>query len=187
MRSVFVGGTVAQALWGLAVSGVLFVLPLHLHHAEGFTPLRTGLFLVPAALAVIAGAPVVPVLVDRLGPWRTAACGLGAVTSGLAAMPWATPPVLAACLVVVGFGSALTTPLTAAVLDAADERSAGVASATVTASRELAGGFGVAVIGLAFTSAGHAAASVVAAGAVAVALGITLALAARSRRSRHEA
>lgn len=184
-RSVFVGGTVAQALWGLAVSGVLFVLPLHLHRADGFTPLGTGLFFVPAALAVIAGAPVVPALVARLGPWRTAACGLGAVTCGLAAMPWADPPVPAACLVVVGFGSALTTPLTAVVLDAVDERSAGVASATVTASRELAGGFGVAVIGLAFTSAGHVAASVVAAGVAAVALGITLGLSARSRRSHH--
>ncbi|MCE6997475.1 MFS transporter [Saccharothrix sp. S26] len=178
-RSVFVVGTVAQALWGLAVSGVLFVLPLHLHRAEGFTPLGTGLFFVPAALAVIAGTPVVPALVDRLGPWRTAACGLGAVTAGLAAMPLANPPVLLACLLVVGFGSALTTPLTTAALDAADARSAGVASATVTASRELAGAFGVAVIGLAFGAAGHVAALVVAACVGAVALGVTLALGLR--------
>lgn len=185
-RSVFVGGTVAQALWGLAVSGVLFVLPLHLHRAEGFTPLATGLFFVPAALAVIGGAPAVPLLVARLGPWRTAACGLGAVTAGLAAMPFAPPPVLLVCLVVVGFGSALTTPLTTAVLDAADERSAGVASATVTASRELAGGLGVAVIGLAFGASGRFAALVVAAGVVAVALGvaITLDLAVRTRSAR---
>ncbi|MER5262567.1 MFS transporter [Actinosynnema sp. NPDC002837] len=190
-RSGFVGGTVAQALWGLAVSGVLFVLPLHLHHAEGLTPLATGLFFVPAALAVIAGAPVVPVLVSRLGPWRTAACGLGAVTAGLVAMSFARPPVVLACLVVIGFGSALTTPLTTAVLDAADERVAGVASAAVTSSRELAGGLGVAVIGLAFTAAGLFAALVVAAGVVAVGLGIAIALdpAARPRsaRSRHGA
>ncbi|GAB2958032.1 MFS transporter [Saccharothrix stipae] len=175
-RPVFVGGTVAQALWGLAVSGMLFVLPLHLHRAEGFTPLGTGLFFVPAALAVIAGAPVVPALVGRLGPWRTAACGLAAVTSGLAVMPFGGPPVLLACLVVIGFGSALTTPLTTVVLDVAAERTAGVAAATVTASRELAGGFGVAVVGLAFTASGHVAALVVATGVVAVALGITIAL-----------
>ena len=179
-RSAFVGGTVAQALWGLAVSGVLFVLPLHLHRAEGLTPLGTGLFFVPAALAVIAGAPAVPALVARLGPWRTAACGLGAVTCGLAAMPLANRPVLLACLVAVGFGSALTTPLTTVALDAADEQSAGVASATVTASRELAGAFGVAVVGLAFSAAGHGTALVVAAGVAAVALGVTIALDLRS-------
>ncbi len=180
-RPVFVVGTVAQALWASGVSGVLFVLPLHLHRAEGFAPLATGLFFVPAALAVIAGATAVHALVSRLGPWRTAACGLGAVTSGMAAMPFANQPVLLTCLVVVGFGSALTTPLTTVVLDAADERSAGVTSATVTASRELAGGLGVAVIGLVFTATGHVAALVVAAGVVAAALGITITLESTSR------
>ncbi|MFD0202848.1 MULTISPECIES: MFS transporter [Saccharothrix] len=183
-RPVFVGGTVAQALWGGGVSGVLFVLPLHLHRAEGFTPLATGLFFGPAALAVIAGAPLVPASVVRIGPWRTAACGLGAVTAGLVATPFANPAALLACLVVIGFGSALTTPLTTIALDATDPRSAGIASATVTASRELAGALGVAVVGLAFTAAGHSAALVLAAGVVAVALGITLRQAVRTR-SRH--
>ncbi|CAL9484607.1 Antiseptic resistance protein [Actinosynnema sp. ALI-1.44] len=178
----FVGGTTAQALWGLAISGVLFVLPLHLQHAEGFTPMATGLFFVPAALAVIAGAPAAPPLVARLGPWRTAAAGLAAVIAGLVAMVAAGPPLLLACLVVVGFGSALTTPLTTAALDAADERVAGVASASITASRELAGAFGVALIGLAHTGGGPVPALLLAAGVAAVAL--TSALVVDAARTR---
>ncbi|MEJ2856206.1 MULTISPECIES: MFS transporter [unclassified Saccharothrix] len=176
----FLGGTAAQALWGLAVSGVLFVLPLHLQ--PDLTPLDTGLLFVPAALAVIAGAPVAPLLVARVGPWRTAATGLAAVAAGLVVMVPADPPLLVACLVVVGFGSALTTPLTTAALEAVDERLAGVASASITSSRELAGAFGVTLIGLAHTGGGLVPALLVAAGVVAVALASTLVVdAARTR------
>ncbi|GAA1285712.1 MFS transporter [Saccharothrix xinjiangensis] len=169
----FATGTVAQALWGLAISGVLFVLPLHLHRAEGFTPLETGLFLVPAAVAVIAGAPAVPFLVTRFGATRTAGSGLVAVTAGLLVAPVVPVAGVLVCLVVVGFGSALTTPLTTTVLDAADERFAGVASAAVTASRELAGALGVAAVGLAFTSSGFAAAAWSAAAATVLALAVS--------------
>ncbi|QFZ19945.1 MFS transporter [Saccharothrix syringae] len=170
VRGPFAAGVAAQALWGLAVSGALFVLPLHLHRAEGFTPLGTGLFFVPAALAVVAGAPAVPLLVARFGAARTAGAGLVAVTAGLAVLPVVPVPGVLACLVLVGLGSALTTPLTTTALDAADERLAGVASAAVTASRELAGALGVALVGLAFTAAGLAAAVWVAAAATALAL-----------------
>ncbi|NUT91631.1 MAG: MFS transporter [Saccharothrix sp.] len=176
----FLGGTAAQALWGLAVSGVLFVLPLHLQ--PDLTPLDTGLLFVPAALAVIAGAPAAPPLVARLGPWRTAAVGLAAVLVGLVVMVFADLALLVACLVVVGFGSALTTPLTTAALEAVDERLAGVASASITASRELAGAFGVAVAGSAYRGGGLVPALLLAAGVVAVALASTLVVdAARTR------
>ncbi|MFI9813500.1 MFS transporter [Saccharothrix variisporea] len=177
----FLGGTAAQALWGLAVSGVLFVLPLHLQ--PDLTPLDTGLLFVPAALAVIAGAPAAPLLVARVGPWRTAAVGLAAVGAGMVVMVFADLPLLVACLVVVGFGSALTTPLTTAALEAVEERLAGVASASITASRELAGALGVTLIGLAYTG-GLVPALLVAAGVVAVALASTLVVDAPRTRVR---
>jgi predicted MFS family arabinose efflux permease len=114
--------------------------------------------LVLVAVALIVTAPLVPHALSRLGPQWTIAGGLVLVAAGLAwlaavdHLPGLGPRLVG--LLVLGVGSACTTPLTALALDRADAEIAGAASGVLTASRELAGALGVALFGLVVSLAG---------------------------------
>lgn len=154
-QRVFVGALTVQLLWGLGVSGVFFFTPLLHQESLGLGPVLAGLPLVVVAVAVVAATPLVPWAVPRFGPHRTVAAGLGLVTAGLLAVAAVNhiPEVLPRIpgLVLIGAGSALTTPLTSYVLEIVAERQAGTASGLLTASRELSSALGVALIGTVLT------------------------------------
>jgi MFS family permease len=143
---------VVASLWGVGIGGVVFFTPLRYQEGLGLSPQEAALPLVLVAVALIVTAPLVPHAVRRLGPQWTIAGGLVLVAAGLA---WLAAvdhlPGLGsrlAGLLVLGVGSACTTPLTALALDRADTTIAGAASGVLTASRELASALGVALFGL---------------------------------------
>ncbi|RSN27279.1 MFS transporter [Amycolatopsis sp. WAC 01416] len=150
-QRVFAGALTVQLLWGLGVSGVFFFTPLLHQESLGLGPLHAGLPLVVVAVAVVAAAAVVPWALPRFGPHRTVAAGLATVAAGLLAIAAVNhvPEVLPRIpgLVLIGAGSALTTPLTSYALEIVAERHAGTASGLLTASRELSSALGVALIG----------------------------------------
>ncbi|MFD5090696.1 MFS transporter [Amycolatopsis thailandensis] len=150
-QRVFSGALVVQLLWGLGVSGVFFFTPLLHQESLGLGPVLAGSPLVVVAIAVVAATPLVPWAVPRFGPHRTVATGLGTVAVGLLAVAAVNhvPEVLPRIpgLVLIGAGSALTTPLTSYALEIVAERHAGTASGLLTASRELSSALGVALIG----------------------------------------
>ncbi|HET6289054.1 MAG TPA: MFS transporter [Amycolatopsis sp.] len=150
-QRVFAGALTVQLLWGLGVSGVFFFTPLLHQEFLGLGPLHAGLPLVVVAVAVVAATPLVPWAVPRFGPHRTVAVGLATVAAGLLAIAAVdhVPEVLPRLpgLVLIGAGSALTTPLTSYALEIVAERHAGTASGLLTASRELSSALGVALIG----------------------------------------
>ncbi|WP_372662571.1 MFS transporter [Amycolatopsis kentuckyensis] len=153
---VFAGSLVVQVLWGLGISGIVFFTPLLHQDFLGLDPVRAGLPLALVAVAVVAATPLVPAAVARHGPHRTVAAGLGVVAAGLLALavvdhvPAVFPRIPG--LVLIGAGSAFTTPLTSHALDVVAERQAGTASGLLTASRELSSALGVAVIGAVLTA-----------------------------------
>ncbi|MEV6877687.1 MFS transporter [Amycolatopsis sp. NPDC051128] len=153
---VFLGSLVVQVLWGLGISGVFFFTPLLHQEFLGLGPVGAGLPLALVAVAVMAATPLVPVAVARAGPQRTVAAGLAVVGAGLLALaavnhlPAIAPRVPA--LVLVGAGSAFTTPLTSHALDVVAERYSGTASGLLTASREVSSALGVALIGAVLTA-----------------------------------
>ena len=157
-RPVFAGGLAVQVLWGLCVTGASFYTALYLQQTRGYPPVVAGAAFLPVAVAVALGAPLAPVLVRRHGPSRTVAAGLVLVAAGLAGVAVAGAaaglPVLLAALFVVGFGSALTVPLTAVVLADAPPDRAGVAAAVLGTAREFSGVLGVGGLGV-LVSAGH--------------------------------
>ncbi|OXM50452.1 MFS transporter [Amycolatopsis alba] len=150
-QRVFTGALTVQLLWGLGVSGVFFFTPLLHQESLGLGPVLAGLPLVVVAIAVVAATPLVPWAVPRFGPHRTVAAGLATVAAGLVAVAAVNPvpEVLPRVpgLVLIGAGSALTTPLTSYALEVVAERHAGTASGLLTASRELSSALGVALIG----------------------------------------
>lgn len=153
---VFAGSLAVQVLWGLGISGVVFFTPLLHQDFLGLDPVRAGLPLALVAVAVVAATPLVPRAVARHGPHRTVATGLGVVAAGLLALAAVNhvPAVLPRIpgLVLIGAGSAFTTPLTSHALDVVAERHAGTASGLLTASRELSSALGVALIGAVLTA-----------------------------------
>ncbi|WP_409494460.1 MFS transporter [Amycolatopsis sp. cmx-11-12] len=152
---VFTGALIVQLLWGLGVSGVFFFTPLLHQESLGLGPMLAGLPLVAVAVAVVAATPLVPWAVPRFGPHRTVVAGLATVAAGLLAVAAVNhvPEVLPRLpgLVLIGAGSALTTPLTSHALEIVAEKHAGAASGLLTASRELSSALGVALIGAVLT------------------------------------
>ncbi|MGK3206250.1 MFS transporter [Amycolatopsis sp. MEPSY49] len=153
---VFAGSLAVQVLWGLGISGIVFFTPLLHQDFLGLDPVRAGLPLALVAVAVVAATPLVPASVARHGPHRTVAAGLGVVAAGLLALAVVNhiPAVLPRLpgLLLIGAGSAFTTPLTSHALDVVAERQAGRASGLLTASRELSSALGVALIGAVLTA-----------------------------------
>jgi EmrB/QacA subfamily drug resistance transporter len=136
-----------------AALGVLFVLlVLQLQVVAGFSPLGAGVATLPITVIMLVLSARAGRLASRIGPripmtvgLVTAACGmLLLLRVDVGASYWFD--VLPAVLV-FGLGlSATVAPLTATVLDAADDRHAGVASGVNNAVARAAGLLAVAVI-----------------------------------------
>ncbi|EWC61579.1 putative transmembrane efflux protein [Actinokineospora spheciospongiae] len=146
---VFRTALIIQSLWGLGVTGVTVVTPLVHQRWLGLDPATAALPLVAVAFALVFTAPFVPRVLARFGPSRTVGGGMLVVALGLVlvAVVNGSPAVLPRLpgLVLIGFGSAFTVPLTTTALDVVEDRVAGVASGVLSAAREFAGALGVAL------------------------------------------
>lgn len=155
--SIFRSGafSVASAsglLFNFAVYGELFVLSLYLQDIRHLSPLDTGLLF--AALPVAAALTALPSgrMTSRSGARLPAAIGAGLASIGAVAllpMGLSTPHgIIIAGLLLIGTGGGLAIPaLTTAVLTATPSPQMGMATATFTASRQVGGMLGVAVLG----------------------------------------
>jgi EmrB/QacA subfamily drug resistance transporter len=148
---VFSGGTATQVLWGLGINGVFFFTSLFLQDVLRLPPTTAGALFVPLAAALIIVVPVASLLAGRVGAARTVGLGMALIAAGLVGVSTVgrgdAASGLLPGLVLIGLGSALTTPLTSAVLEVVPEAKAGVAAAVISAAREVSGVLGIALIG----------------------------------------
>jgi len=148
----FSGGLGTMMIWGFGVLGIYFFTSLYLQGNLAFSPSKAGLAFVPMALCLALAAALSPQVVTRIGQHRTVALGMAVMTLGLVLFArlgaGATFTSLLPGFVLFGLGAGLmNVPLTNAVIDGAPAAQAGVASALLNASREVAGLLGVTVIG----------------------------------------
>jgi DHA2 family methylenomycin A resistance protein-like MFS transporter len=163
---LFRSGTFSAAvavgcLLNLAAYGLIFVVSLYLQRAEGLSPLATGAALLPFMAALMAGNAV-SARVARARGRRTAIGGGSLIIAAACAVMWLTvtigphPParqlvpviILMALFAGAAFGIGILMPaMTAAVLGETEPSRAGVASGTLTASRQTGSVIGVAVFG----------------------------------------
>ena len=136
-----------------ALSVFFFFLVLFLQQVGGYSPLRSGLSVLPATIILFALSRRVGALSGRLGPRRFMAAGpLIAACGLLLALRIGTSPgyfseVLPA-VVVFALGLSLTVaPLTTTVLAGIETDRAGIASATNNALARVAGLLATAAIG----------------------------------------
>jgi EmrB/QacA subfamily drug resistance transporter len=148
----FTGASVIAVASFIVLGGFLFVITLYLQQARGFSPLRSGLSLLPATLAMVVAAPVAGGLTGRRGP-RIPLVGSGLlIAAGMAMLlglaPGTPSGYLALALVVTGTGLGLVNPpITGAAIAGMPAEQAGVASAVISSTRQIGSLLGVAVMG----------------------------------------
>jgi EmrB/QacA subfamily drug resistance transporter len=141
----FTGANVATVLIYAALGGLLLLLVLQLQGNLGYSAFRSGASLLPANLLMLTLSPLAGRFAHAHGARGPMVVGTIVAAAGMLLFTRVVPgasyvtAVLPAVLV-FGLGlSALVAPLTAAVLEAAPDRDAGVASGVNNAAARLAG------------------------------------------------
>jgi EmrB/QacA subfamily drug resistance transporter len=156
----FAAASASLVLAYFGLFGSLFLIAQFLQTVLGYSAVGAGLGLLPATGAMLVIVPIAGALSDRFGVRPLMATGLAVEAAGLLwlatfASPSAGYAPVAVGLLLVGAGNAaFAAPVAIAALGAVRPIEQGQASGAMTALRELAGVFGVAVLAAAFAGAG---------------------------------
>ncbi|TDD75652.1 DHA2 family efflux MFS transporter permease subunit [Actinomadura darangshiensis] len=156
--SLFAGRNFAAGNWigfvfQLGMIGIAFVLVLYLQTARGYSPLRTGLVLLPNAVLTAIGSAYAGRLSDKIGGRYVLMAGMTLLAIGLLVLvlmagPHSGAGHLLPGLIIIGVASGATfAPLQQATMDGVDPRLAGVASGVSGTTRQIGGVLGTAVLG----------------------------------------
>jgi EmrB/QacA subfamily drug resistance transporter len=135
-----------------ALVGSVFLQTQYFQFVLGWSPLETGVRMVPSAIALMITSPLSSRVVRMIGTKLTVAIGLGLVTVGLVAMSGMQMDmsyvdiVWRIMLPAAGLGLILA-PATESVMGALPIFKAGIGSAVNDTTRQMGGALGVAVIG----------------------------------------
>ncbi len=149
---IFAGGVAAQVIWGLGINGILFFTSLFLQdEVFGLDAWTAGLYYVPLAVTIGIGVAIGNVMSNAWGANVATAIGMVLIAGGMLMGVFIDqnddPLRFLLGLMVVGLGSGLTTPMTAAVMDEVEFEKAGGAAAVISTAREISGVIGIALIG----------------------------------------
>src|SRR5438105_15406605 len=149
---VFALANVASLLMFFGMFGSIFLLSQFFQTVQGYSPLGSGLRILPWTIMPMFVAPIAGALSDRIGGGRIMGIGLTLQAAGLgsmAALSTATIPYwqLVGPFMVSGIGMAMFwAPVANVVLSSVRPEEEGQASGAQNAIRELGGVFGVAVL-----------------------------------------
>jgi DHA2 family methylenomycin A resistance protein-like MFS transporter len=144
--------SVTMLLGSAAFFGMLFVLNLYFLKGAGYTPLQTGMAMLPLALLATAGNVASARLAHVASPLGLMLAGSTLRLFAFAGLAWASTgfpyPLVALPLALIGFGSGLSNPMAISLMvSAADEKYSGAASGVSTTIGQLGASIGVAVFG----------------------------------------
>jgi EmrB/QacA subfamily drug resistance transporter len=148
----FTGAAVIAVLAFIVLGGFLFVITLYLQQVRGYSPLRAGLSLLPAMIVMAAAAPAAGQLTGRRGPRIPLVASGLLIAAGMALLlglgPGTSFAEVVVALAVTGAGLGLVNPpITSIGVSGMPPAQAGVASAVISATRQLGSVLGVAVLG----------------------------------------
>ncbi len=150
-------GCLAISAATLALFGFVFVMTQYLQFVAGYPAFAAGARLLPLAVSMLGASLLAPRVVERLGTTSVVVGGLllFAVAMGWSGTFRADTPYWAIgsamALFGVGFGLSIA-PATESIMGSLSLDKAGVGSAVASASRQLAGNLGVAIVGSVFAS-----------------------------------
>jgi EmrB/QacA subfamily drug resistance transporter len=149
---VFTLANVASLLMFFGMFGSIFLLAQFFQTVQGYSPLGSGLRILPWTLMPMFVAPIAGALSDRIGGGRLMGVGLTLQAIGLGTIAAVSTPTvpywqLVGPFIVSGVGMAMFwAPVANVVLTAVRKEEEGQASGAQNAIRELGGVFGVAVL-----------------------------------------
>ncbi|MFH8803508.1 MFS transporter [Streptomyces sp. NPDC017936] len=151
-NKVFSAAIAVIALVFFALMGVTFFSVFYTQSVRGYTPLQTGLLMLPLAAAQMAFAPRARLVVDRFGikaTTTTAMLVIAATLVAFATLDENTPIwLLEAVFFCMGAGMAhIMTPTSVVIMQALPREKAGSASALSNTFRQVGGALGIAVLG----------------------------------------
>ncbi|MGV9286084.1 MFS transporter [Streptomyces sp. NPDC003719] len=157
-NKVFSAAIAAIALVFFALMGVTFFSVFYTQSVLGYSPLETGLLMLPLAAAQLIFAPRARLLVDRFGNRATTTAGMVLIAAMLAAFATleADTPVwlLEVYFFLMGTGMAhIMTPTSVVIMQALPREKAGSASALSNTFRQVGGALGIAVLGSVLSTA----------------------------------
>ena len=156
----FALSNVASLFMFFGMFGSIFFLAQFFQTVQGYTPLQSGLRILPWTAMPIFVAPIAGALSDRIGGQRLMAAGLALQAAGLAWIAAISTPTMPythiiGAFVISGVGMALFfAPVANVVLSSVRPDQEGKASGANNAIREVGGVFGVAVLGTIFSRVG---------------------------------
>ena len=148
----FTVASIASAIANYSFAGMMFVLTQLLQFVFGYTPLAAGFALMPMAVAFMTAGLSGPRLAERIGTRRSVSAALATFGFALVILGLTTEDttlllvLVATMLVGVGFGLTMA-PTTDTVMGAVPREQAGVASGTLSTTRQVGTALGVAVVG----------------------------------------
>jgi EmrB/QacA subfamily drug resistance transporter len=153
----FSAASAALTITFFSMMGFIFLVTMYFQFLKGYSPLGTGLRLLPVAGTVAVTSVVGTKLAVRSGTKFVVSAGLVSLSAGLAWTSFGTAStsyiVIAAREVFLGAGMGLTSaPATESIMGAVSAAKAGVGSAMSDATRVLGATVGVAVVGSVYAS-----------------------------------
>ncbi|MEO6469866.1 MAG: MFS transporter [Acidimicrobiia bacterium] len=148
----FSAANAAITLTFFAMFGSIFLLTQYLQFTLGYSPLESGVRMLPYAGTMMVIAPLSSKVVERFGSKRTIATGLGLAAIALVLMGSLSVNTeyidIAWRFVILAAGMALVmAPATDSVMGSVPLAKAGVGSAVNDTTRQVGGALGVAIIG----------------------------------------
>jgi EmrB/QacA subfamily drug resistance transporter len=148
----FTAASASVAISFFALQGFIFLITQYFQFIKAYSPLGTGVRLLPVAGSVAVASVIGTKLAVRAGNKIVVASGLLLFAAGLlwtaTAAAGTSYPTIVLQMLLLGTGMGLTSaPATEAIMGAVPEAKAGVGSAVNDATRLFGGTLGVAVIG----------------------------------------
>ncbi|GAA0959863.1 MFS transporter [Actinocorallia libanotica] len=148
-NGAFTSGTLTALTSSIGLAGVLLILVQWMQLVHDYSPLQTGLALLPMALAAGVVSPLAPAIAARIGARTVLAGGLAVSGLGFLAL-WTVPltyPWVAFALLLIGAGLGSLAVASAVIMSGTPVEKAGSAAAIEETSYELGATLGVAVLG----------------------------------------
>jgi EmrB/QacA subfamily drug resistance transporter len=156
----FALSNVAAFLMSFGMFGSIFLLAQFFQTVQGYTPLGSGLRILPWTAMPMIVAPIAGALSDRISPAKIIGVGLTLQAIGLAWIAAVSTPTTAYSELIIPFAISgagmgmFFAPIANVVLSSVRKVEEGQASGANNALRELGGVFGVAVLGAVFAHYG---------------------------------
>jgi EmrB/QacA subfamily drug resistance transporter len=149
----FTGANIALALVIFAMFGSLFFMGQYFQSVQGYSPLKTGVLLLPIAPVLAIVAVISARIARRIGTKLSVGIGILLAAAGLyyfsriaqVDTPYGT---ILIAMIILGTGMAMAmSPATNSIMGSVPVNKAGVASAMNNTMRQVGGALGVAVLG----------------------------------------